>query len=439
MVSIRSLIQSAAEELPDIDDSSFGAKFDRFGSCRVVLIGDASHGTSEFYRARAAITKRLIEKHGFTIVAVEADWPDARAVDRYVRLGNVSSKDVDPLAAFKKRFPTWMWRNQEVKEFIQWLKQHNQSRPTAERAGFYGLDLYSLKTSMHAVLEYLDKTDPDAAKAARQRYSCLTPWLDDPAKYGLAALRRGQAPCEEAVVRILVDLLSKRLEYAQQDLEGFIDAEMNARLVKDAEEYYRAMYLGSDLSWNLRDAHMFDTLDRLLKRTSGSKAVVWAHNSHVGDAQYTGMGMHRNEINIGQLCREQYASDVAIIGCGTHGGTVAAAHEWDGPMEMMKIQPSLPESYEHIFYKSQLSTFLLDLREGQHEGLREALMETRIERFIGVIYRPLTERWSHYSEAVLPKQMDAYMWFRETNPVTAFETDQPQYPPSVDETYPFGL
>ncbi|KAK9358173.1 putative erythromycin esterase [Lipomyces starkeyi] len=437
MVALSTLIRSAAEELPAIEDNSFGAKFDRFGKARIVLIGDASHGTSEFYRARAAITKRLIEKYGFTIVAVEADWPDARTVDRYARQG-IAGKDGDPLASFN-RFPTWMWRNQEVKDFIQWLQQHNLQRPAAERAGFYGLDLYSLKSSIRAVLDFLDKTDPEAAKAARQRYGCLTPWLEDPERYGLAALKRGQAPCEESVVRTLVDLLSKRLEYARQDSEGFIDAEMNARLVRDAEEYYRAMYHGSDFSWNLRDTHMFETLERLLAEKSGSKAIVWAHNSHIGDAQHTGMGMHRNEINIGQMCREQYGDEVAIIGCGFNTGTVAAAHEWDGPMEVMKVQPSLNGSYERLMLKTGLPSFLLDLREGQHDELREALMEARIERFIGVIYRPLTERWSHYSEAVLPKQMDAYVWFRDTHAVAAFEKEQPQYPIAVDETYPFGL
>ncbi|KAK9238781.1 putative erythromycin esterase [Lipomyces kononenkoae] len=438
MVAIPALIKSAAEELPPIENSSFGAKFDRFGrNARVVLIGDASHGTSEFYRARAAITKRLIEKYGFNIVAVEADWPDARVVDKYVRQG-VVDKDGDPLNAFN-RFPKWMWRNQEVKDFIQWLQQHNLHLPAEERAGFYGLDLYSLKSSIRAVLSFLDRADPEAAKAARQRYGCLTPWLEDPDRYGLAALKRGQAPCEDSVVRALVDLLSKRLEYARLDSEGFIDAEMNARLVRDAEEYYRAMYHGSDFSWNLRDTHMFETLERLLELKSGAKAVVWAHNSHVGDAQHTGMGMHRNEINIGQMCRERYCDDVAIICCGTHTGTVAAAHEWDGQMEVMKVQPSLSNSYERIMYRTGLASFLLDLREGQHDEVREALMEARIERFIGVIYRPLTERWSHYSEAVLPKQMDAYVWFRETHAVAAFETQQPHYPIATDETYPFGL
>ncbi|KAF9341753.1 hypothetical protein BGZ91_002697 [Linnemannia elongata] len=394
MSTLKKHIIAAAEPFDRIDDSTFAEKFDRFKDARLILIGDASHGTSEFYTARAAITKRLVERFGFNIVAAEADWPDAHSVDQYVRHQTTVSA-AESLNAFQ-RFPTWMWRNQEFKEFIEWLHRHNGDCPESEQAGFYGLDLYSLGASIRAVIDYLDKVNPDAAQDARKR----------------------------------------RLEYARKSDGALLDAEMNAQIVRDAEEYYRALYHDPDLSWNLRDVHMFKILSRLLE-TKGSKAIVWAHNSHVGDARYTSMGMSRNELNIGQLCRENFGKDVVIIGCGTHTGTVAAANDWDGKMEVMKVVPSLEDSYERVMFNSGVPRFLLDLN--RHKELTQLLMKPRLERFIGVIYRPATERWSHYSKAVLPKQMDAYVWFQESNAVVPFETDQPQFPPAVDETYPFGL
>ncbi|KAF9958955.1 hypothetical protein BGZ72_010556 [Mortierella alpina] len=434
MSTLNKHLVAAAEPFDRVDDSAFAEMFDRFKDARLVLIGDASHGTSEFYTARAAITKRLIQHHGFNIIAAEADWPDAHSVNQYVRHQSTVSA-AESLNAFQ-RFPTWMWRNQEFKEFIEWLHHHNATRSEDEQAGFYGLDLYSLGASIRAVTDYLDKVNPEAAKDARKRYGCLHPWIEQPDQYGLVALKLGTAPCEEAVTKVLEDLFRKRLDYAQKSDGALLDAEMNAEIVRDAEEYYRAMYHGSDLSWNLRDLHMFKILSRLLK-TKSSKAIVWAHNSHVGDARYTGMGMSRNELNIGQLCREQFGKDVVIIGCGTHTGTVAAADDWDGKMRVMKVVPSLENSYEHVMFKSGVPRFLLDMN--RHKELSRLLMEPRLERFIGVIYRPATERWSHYSKAVLPKQMDAYVWFRESTAVVPFETDQPQFPPAVDETYPFGL
>jgi len=428
---------AAAEPFDRIDDPSFLEKFDRFQHARVVLIGDASHGTSEFYTVRAAITQHLIQHHGFKIIAAEADWPDAHSVHQYIRHQTPATVTAaESLNAFE-RFPTWMWRNQEFKTFIEWLHHHNAHRPASEQAGFYGLDLYSLGASIRAVIDYLDTVNPDAAQDARKRYGCLQPWIEQPDQYGLVALKLGTAPCAEAVNRVLQDLLKQRLEYAKKSDDTLLDAEMNAEIVRDAEAYYRAMYHGSDLSWNLRDLHMFKILCRLLA-TKDSKAIVWAHNSHVGDARYTSMGMVRNELNIGQLCREEFGKDdVVIIGCGTHTGTVAAAHEWDGEMKVMKVNPSLKDSYEHLMFSTGVPRCLLDLNK--HPEVAQGLMEPRLERFIGVIYRPDTEFWSHYAKAILPKQMDAYIWFPETTAVVPFETDQPQFPPAVDETYPFGL
>ena len=431
--SISDLIAAAAEPLPDIDHPAFGEVIDRFANAKVVLLGEASHGTSEFYRARAAITRRLIETHGFTIVAAEADWPDAASLDRYVRDRPPPPHAEPPF----RRFPTWMWRNTDVEAFIEGLRAWNLDRPPERRAGFYGLDLYNLSASIRAVLDYLDKVDPDAASVARQRYGCLTPWAKEPQTYGRMALTSGFALCEAGVVKMLSELLSSRLDYARHDGETFLDATANARLVKNAEAYYRVMYYGSAQSWNLRDTHMFETLCAILDaKGPDAKAVVWAHNSHIGDASKTEMGAVRDELNIGQLCRERFGDEAALIGFGTHTGTVACASDWDAPMEVKRVNPSRPNSYERLAHDSGVGRFLLDVRESVHENLRHRLLEPRLERFIGVIYRPDTERWSHYSTCSLPQQFDAYIWFDETAAVTPLPTRVREGP---EETYPFGL
>jgi erythromycin esterase-like protein/predicted phosphoribosyltransferase/dienelactone hydrolase len=426
-------VRDAAELLPAPEDPAFANAFDRFGAARVVLLGEASHGTSEFYRARATITRRLIQKHGFSIVAVEADWPDAAAIDRHVRFKPRQAMQTAPFS----RFPTWMWRNTDVRDFVDWLRRRNESLDPTRRAGFFGLDLYNMTASMAAVLDYLDRIDPEAARLARERYACLTPWSREPAAYGRASLTRGYALCEKPVSRILIDLLRSELEYAQHDVEGFFDAAQNARLVADAERYYRAMYYGAHESWNLRDQHMFQTLEQILRaRGPDAKAVVWAHNSHIGDARFTEMGTERGELNIGQLCRQRFGNEAVLIGFGTHTGTVAAASNWDEPMEVKTVRPSRPDSYEAVCHDTGYERFLLDLREGERDALRESLAAPRLQRFIGVIYRPETERWSHYSETSLPDQFDAYVWFDETRAVTPLVT---RARPGEEETYPFGL
>jgi protein-L-isoaspartate(D-aspartate) O-methyltransferase len=426
------LIRDAAEPLPDVEDPAFGDWFDRFADARVVLLGESSHGTSEFYRARAAISRRLIERHGFNIVAVEADWPDAASVDRYVRhRPHREGED----AAFG-RFPTWMWRNQEVEAFVRRLRRHNEGRALADMAGFYGLDLYNLSGSIRAVIDFLDEADPEAAKLARERYGCLQPWSRDPAAYGRMALSEGYGRCEVGAVQMLRELMQRRMDCLGEECEEWLDAAANARLIRNAEQYYRVMYHGAAESWNLRDTHMFETLCQLLEaKGPQSKAIVWAHNSHIGNAAHTEMGQVREELNIGQLAKEKFGDAARLIGFGTHSGTVAAADNWDGPMEVMTVRPSLAGSYERLCHDSGVARFLLDLREGEKEAVA-ALMEARLERFIGVIYRPQTERWSHYAEAVLPKQFDAFVWFDETQAVTPLPGEQL---PGEDETYPFGL
>lgn len=433
VTGLASRLRAAAEPLPDIEDPAFGAAFDRFAESRVVLLGEASHGTSEFYRARAAITRRLIEKHGFDIVAIEADWPDAAAIDRHVRAK--PQRPMEPLPF--SRFPTWMWRNREMEAFVRWLRDWNADAARKPRVGVYGLDLYNMRASMAEVLAYLDKVDPVAAAQARERYACLSPWKANPAAYGRAALSEGYALCEKPVLRILMDLARKVADYAAHDGENHFDATQNARLVADAESYYRAMYYGAHESWNLRDRHMFGTLQHVLAlRGPTAKAVVWAHNSHIGDARYSEMGAARSELNLGQLCRERFGAEAALIGFGTDSGTVMAASDWDGPAEVKEVRGSRSDSFERVMHDADIPRFLLDLRAGRHDTVRQDLREPRLERYIGVIYRPETERMSHYSLASLSDQYDAFIWFDKTKAVTPLATAAA---PGEDETYPFGF
>jgi len=431
--TIAKLIRDNAEPIDDIDEVDLGPLLDRIANAQVVLLGEATHGTSEFYRMRARITKELILRRGFNFVAVEADWPDAARINQYIRH---APGRPDQWKAFA-RFPTWMWRNQEALELVEWLRAHNAEVNDPDRfASFYGLDLYSLFTSINAVITYLNKIDPAMAETARQRYACLTPWAQDPAAYGRAVLSGSYVDCEEEVVKMLREMLEHRLEYSERDGDRFFDAMENARLAADAERYYRLMYYGSVDSWNLRDQHMFDTLERLFDfHGSGSKGIVWAHNSHVGDAAFTEMGA-RGEFNVGQLCRTRFADSAFIVGFGTDHGTVAASSEWDGSMEFKKIVPSHEASYERLCHDSRVEAFMLHLRDPRRPEVRVALMPVRLERAIGVIYRPESELMSHYFQACLPRQFDEYVWFDETRAVTPLPTVAA---PGVPETYPFGV
>ena len=422
------LIAEAAIPLDDIGDAGFAAAFDRFADRRVVMLGESTHGTHEFYAARAAITRHLVQRHGFNVIAVEGDWPDAAAYDRFIRGLPPHEGAPQPFL----RFPTWMWRNTVIPGFLRELRVLNADRDERDQVGFYGLDIYNMSGSIEAVLAYLDEYDPAAAAVARERYGCLTPWQADPATYGRAALRSGYAECENAVVAQCEELLQRALE---ADGESF-GAAMNARLVASAERYYRVMYYGGAASWNLRDSHMAETLEHLLEaRGPHSKVVVWAHNSHIGDARATEMGTARGEHNIGQLARQKWGRDVALIGFGTHTGTVSAASDWDGEREVKRVLPSRRDSYERLCHDSGVARFLLDFADD--EALAKRLSEPLIERFIGVIYRPETERWSHYSEAVLPAQFDAWVWFDQTRALEPLVKHEPH--DQAPETWPFGL
>jgi len=427
------LVRDAGEPFADVDSADLAPLLERIGDRRIVLLGESTHGTSEFYRLRARITLALAREKGFRIVAAEADWPDAARIDHYVRGRDVPRSEWEAFS----RFPTWMWRNREVRELVDRLHAENFRRAPAERVRFAGLDLYGLHNAIADVLRYLDEADPEAARAARERYGCLTPWQKDPAAYGRAALSGAFATCEGPVVAMLRSLLERRLGLeARADGEHFFDAESNAHLIVGAERYYRIMVRGAAESWNLRDRHMFATLERLLAHHGpGARAVVWAHNSHLGDASATEMAA-RGELNLGQLCREAYGDDVYSIGFATDHGTVAAASYWDGPMEVKRVRPALPGSYEGICHEAGRGAFFLPLSRPRHAELREALTPSRLERAIGVIYRPETERASHYFHAVLPRQFDELIWIDATTAVRPLETHELA---GMPETYPFGL
>ena len=430
--SLAKMIASICTPFQSIEDADLAPLLQRIGDAKVVLLGEATHGTSEFYRMRQRISQELIAKKGFTFVAIEGDWPDAARIDHYVRHFEFLPSEWTAFA----RFPRWMWRNNEVRAFVDWMRADNASKPPQKRTAFYGLDLYSLYTSIGEVLRYLDRVDPETAGLARHRYGCLTPWQNDPAAYGQAALTGAYRTCEMSVVSMLKDILTKQNLYMAHDGERYNDVVHNARLVANAERYYRIMYYGSRASWNLRDSHMFETLQSLLAfHGRDSKAIVWAHNSHVGNAAATEMSA-RGETNIGELCRKEFGDKVYSVGFGTHTGHVAAASDWEGPMEAKAVLPSRQDSYERVFHDTGVARFFLPMRPKSSQNVAKALMKPRLERAIGVIYRPDTELASHYFQAVLPQQFDEYIWFDETSAVSPFETLELA---GLPDTYPFGL
>jgi protein-L-isoaspartate(D-aspartate) O-methyltransferase len=432
--TLAAIVTRGAEAFASAADADLRPLLERIGKARVVLLGEASHGTAEFYEMRARVTRALIAADkNVRIVAVEADWPDARQVDRFVR---GQSPDQHPERAFT-RFPTWMWANQQVLSFAKGLREWNEAQLGEAQVGFYGLDLYSLYASIRSVLAYLDDVDADAAAVARARYGCLAPWEHDPAAYGAAATRGRFDGCAEEAVQMLQDLLRQRLEYEPRDPGRFFDAERNAALVKNAERYYRAMYEGPQSSWNLRDRHMFETLQALLRHAGdGARAVVWAHNSHLGNAAATSMSA-RGETNIGELCRNAFGDDCYSIGLGTDHGTVAAADNWDEPMRVMDVRPAHESSYERVCHDTRLAGFLLPLRRNPAPDVRDALMAERLERAIGVIYRPQSELVSHYFHAALPHQFDEWIWFDESRAVEPLGVEAD--PDKLPQTFPFGL
>lgn len=429
-----------AHAIPLDRSRGVGHILDLIGDANVVLIGEATHGTHEFYETRAHLTQALIASRGFNVVAVEADWPDAFRANRWVHGQGSDTSAVEALGDFV-RFPRWMWRNRVVVHFLEWLRAHNMKQTAQAQAGFCGLDLYSLHRSIDAVLRYLERIDPRAAEQARHRYACFDVFGSDPQAYGHATTRGIEPSCEREVEAQLVDLRRRAAEYASRDgriaLDEYFSAEQNARVVSDAERYYRAMFSNGHASWNLRDRHMMSTLEAVMahatRMNGAARATVWAHNSHLGDARATQMGA-QGELNIGQLARETFGSDVVSIGFTTHIGTVTAASNWDEPAALIAVRPSMPGSVERLFHDAGLGDFALDLRGPAGAALSGPLLE----RAIGVVYRPGTERQSHYFQASVGAQFDLVIHYDDTRALEPLELRSRQEA-DLPETWPSGV
>ena len=439
---LRTTIRDAAHPITGSADD-YDLLLELIGDAQVVLLGEASHGTHEFYHERARITRRLIEEEGFAAVAVEADWPDAYRVNRWVR-GRSDNRDAFEALGDFERFPRWMWRNRDVLQFVDWLHRHNAEQPEDRRASFYGLDLYSLFASMQEVIRFLEKVDPEAAARARHRYSCFDAFGEDTQAYGYAAEFGITRSCEDQAVQQLLEVQRGRAALAERDgrvpQDELFYTEQNARLVRNAEEYYRTMFRGRVDSWNLRDRHMSETLEALIGHLARggrrARVVVWEHNSHIGDARATEMGQ-LGEWNIGQLTRQRLGDQSMLIGFTTYSGTVTAASDWDAPAEQKRVRPALPDSFEALFHTVGIPDFLLPLRGNAR--LAEALEKPRLERAIGVIYRPESERVSHYFEARIPQQFDAVIHLDDTSAVEPLDWAAGWGEGEPPETFPTGL
>ncbi len=417
--------------------SDYDRLLSAIGSARFVLLGEASHGTREFYRERAEITQRLILERRIDAVAVEADWPDAYRVHQYV---TGRSKDLHAAQALEgfERFPSWMWRNTEVSRFVEWLRNHNLSSDS--QVGFFGLDLYSLFRSMAQVLDYLDRVDPKAAQRARARYACFDHVREDSQAYGYAASLGLSRSCEREVLEQLRELGQRSLDSAVKDPEELFHALQNARLVRNAEAYYRSMFGGRVASWNLRDSHMLETVESLQahlgRRGQRVRMAIWAHNSHLGDASATEMG-ERGEWNLGQLLRQQYGQEVFNLGMSTYAGSVTAASDWDEPAQRKRVRPGLAGSWEDLMHQADVDRFLLVLRG--NEALTQLTRAQRLQRAIGVIYRPETERHSHYFMTRLPGQFDAVLHIDHSHALEPLDKGPVWVTGEVPETFPSGV
>lgn len=441
-VTLPDLIYDSSEHFADIDSADLDSLLERIGDSRVVLLGEATHGTAEFYDMRSRITRELIEKKGFTIIAVEADWPDATSINHFAQGANRGASH-DPFqrfvhgTVFKNKpfssFPTWMWANHSVLAFVNWLKNYNQSVPAAEHAvvehavSFYGLDIYNLFGSVEAVLDYLQGVDPKAADAARWSYGCLLPWIDDPSSYSRSMKSGGYRGCGREVSTVFNALRNNRAFYSQAnsetDRQRYFNAVQNARLVRNGERYFRTLYKENNNPWNLRDQNMIDTLMAVLNyHGRSSKAVVWAHNSHVGDARATEMHTH-GQFNLGQKVREAFTDSAYLIGFGTDHGTVAAASKWGAPMKVMQVPSSQKDSYERLFHDVKADNFMLPLRKPLQDITRKKLLAARLQRAIGTTYEPENESEKNYYYASLPRQFDEYIWFDETHAVKPLSID----------------
>lgn len=430
--SARLIDEVRSRALPLEHDADLDPLLDRIGDSRYVLLGEASHGTADYYTWRAAISRRLIREKGFSFIAVEGDWPDCYRVNRYVKSLPDSGKNAREVLHAFSRWPTWMWANQEIVELAEWLHEHNKDLPEEQRVGFYGLDVYSLWDSLYAVMSYLQRIDPAALPAARRAYRCFEPYGEDVQEYARATILV-PASCEKEVISLLAEMRRKGLEHRQDGREAYFEAEQNALVVQNAEAYYRAMVHGGPESWNLRDAHMADTLDRLMRHHGPeAKAIVWEHNTHIGDARFTDMA-DEGMVNIGELARRRHGKNsVVLVGFGSHRGSVIAGREWDAPMERMRVPAGRSGSWEDVLHRAGPSDKLLIF-----EGGEAALEEPHGHRAIGVVYHPDYEQYGNYVPTVLPRRYDAFVYIDESHalhPLHLRATHE-----EVPETYPTGV
>jgi erythromycin esterase-like protein len=410
---------------------------DAIGDARFVLLGEASHGTSEFYTWRTEISRRLIEQHGFSFIAVEGDWPDCYQVNRYVKGRSATATSAfDVLHAFE-RWPTWMWANREVVELVEWIRERNRGKAEERKAGFFGLDVYSLWDSMRAVTQYLERVDPELAATARRAYNCFEPYAEDVQDYARATALVPTS-CEDEAVSVLRELRTRAPAFKEDGREGYFNAEQNALVARNAELYYRTMVRGGPASWNVRDRHMVETLDRLMQHHGPeARAIVWEHNTHIGDARFTDMA-RAGMVNVGQLVRQAHEREgVMLVGFGTHRGTVIAADEWGEPMERMPVPAARHDSFEDIMHDADVGDALL-LFNGADDGGVPGLDEPIGHRAIGVVYDPGAERWGNYVPTIMPRRYDAFVYIDQTRAV-----DPLHMPVVVDgeapETYPSGV
>jgi erythromycin esterase-like protein len=436
------VVHAVQSELSPLEDEhDLGPIPSWIGKARIVLMGEATHGTHEFYSFRAALSKRLIEEHGFHAIAVEADWPDAYRINRYVHCRSDDQHAIDALGDFR-RFPMWMWRNEQVLDLVEWLHAYNDELASQHRVGFYGVDLYSLRASMAAVVKYLESVDQAAAHRARRRYSCFEQFGEEPSDYGRGTLFGVGEKCDQEVIAQLMELREDAAKLILKDGPHAEDelffAQQNAVVATNAERYYRTMFSGRVSSWNLRDQHMAQTLDALVshlsRRGTPAKVIIWAHNSHLGDARATEMG-EDGELNLGQLARQRYGDQCFSLGFSTYDGTVTAAHEWDGPALRRHVRPALAGSYEDAFHHAGEPAFVLRL-DGNDS--RAELRRRLLQRAIGVIYRPETERHSHYLHAKLASQFDAMVHLDHTRALEPLDQVS-EWEHGEAETYPTGL
>jgi erythromycin esterase len=422
--------------LPLEDDYTLDPLIERIGDSHFVLLGEASHGTAEYYTWRARISERLIREKGFSFIAVEGDWPDCYRVNRYIKGHEDGGTDAHEVLHAFERWPTWMWANEEIAELAEGLRQHNALLADEKKVGFYGLDVYSLWDSLYQVMGYLHRMDPSALEGAiHQVYRCFEPYGEDVQRYARATVLVPTS-CEKEVIELLRQLRERALDYRRDDPEGYFVVEQNATVLKNAEAYYRAMIHPGPESWNIRDQHMVQTLERLMRHHgAGAKAIVWEHNTHIGDARYTDMA-DEGMVNVGQLVRERHVDQgVVLVGFGCGQGSVIAGSAWDAPMQRMRVPEARVGSWENVLRQASDSRQLLIFAPEEKEP---TMLQPRGHRAIGVVYHPAYEHLGNYVPTVLPRRYDAFLFFPETHALHPLHVPVHEEG-EVSETYPSGL